>query len=129
MARTAPTALLAAVARLVTPTVRAVAVSSPTAWRTDPDPYAVVGPVSPHAPDLRGDGRTLVAATLVQIDLWEPAAVASDARLVALEEAVDGRYVDLGFRGALESTLLIPDPDTDEVRHALTVRYRLPLDT
>lgn len=125
-ARIAPAALLAAVARLADPTVRAVAISAPTSWRNDAAPYAVVRPVSPHAPALRGDGRTLEADTLVQLDLWETPGTTDDARLVALEDAIDGQATDTGHVGHLEGTLLVPEPDTDELHHALTIRYRLP---
>ena len=123
----APISILASVARHVQATtgIRASARRAPLAWRdgTDPGPYVVVTQVSPFAPALRGDGVTLRDVGTVQASLWEAETAQDDARLESLLDALDGSMIDLDLVGTVLETSLVPDEDTTQVHHALTVRY------
>lgn len=81
--------------------------------------------------------RADAAAELVQVDLWQRARhpaghpqagkVAEDPQLVrALQRALRSFPLDaaptLTFRGYLEGSVRLPDPDANLVHHALTVR-------
>lgn len=122
---------LAAVANPVVPAggpaqLRAVVDRAPVEWRTDGFHYLTVTHVSPIAPDLTGDGEAITDATEIQVSLWETRELEDEARIEAVVAALD--RVAIGgrpLRGRVVGTLRLPDPDTDLIQHATTVRYPL----
>lgn len=122
-----PMEILAAVAERVTAAtaLRAVAGRALTSWRDDVDPYVVVTDVSGRAPALRGDGVTIADGGLVQASLFESADDEDGARLEALVAAVDGYALPgQSYRGVVESVVRLAADGTDNVQHAVTIRYR-----
>lgn len=128
---TAPLWLLERVAAYVTAEtgIRAVARRAPISWREQSDPgrYAVVSQVSPTSPALRGDDRVIREAAQVQVSLWETpaqAAAGTDGDVVGgLIDALEGGPVAPGVIGRNVETLIVPEPDSDDVHHVLTVTY------
>lgn len=93
-------------------------------WLLDDGAYAIVTAVSPPAPVLRGDGRTLTRTTSAQVALVESEQAEDPALAEAVAAALDGVTVD-GYRGVVLGAVRLPDPDTDEIRHAIEIRYPL----
>jgi hypothetical protein len=130
MGQISPLALLEAVARNVSAFgIRATSRRAPVAWREQSDPgrYAVVSHVAPWAAALRGDDRPIAEATLVQISIWETPAQAAESTdagtLSALVDHLETVPTDLGIRARNLETLLVPEPDTDDVHTAITATY------
>jgi hypothetical protein len=118
--------LLESVARAVGAAgIRAVAYRAPLSWRdhSDVGPYVVVTHVSPWAPSVRGDDRTLWAVTSVQASLWVPAGFDAGPLLTALEGALDGVRLDVGVVGRNLEMLEVPEPDSTDRHYAATVSY------
>lgn len=106
--------------------LRAVVDRAPAEWRTDGFHYVTVTQVSPIAPDLEGDGVPLADAGSVQVSLWETRAGEDEDRIDAIVAALDRVAVGgRALRGRVTGTLRLPDPDTDLIQHATTVRYPL----
>jgi hypothetical protein len=127
---TDPRALLEAIAAQVTTFgIRAVAGRAPLAWRDQSDPgrYAVVTHVAPFAPALRGDAATIRDTTQVDISVWETpaqAATSTDAGTIGdLVDELEGAANALGIRALSTSTLVIPEPDSDDVHTSITATY------
>ena len=129
MTMTAPRDLLADVAvHVQTGTgIRTVVDRAPVEWRTDGAAYVTVTLVTPVAPDLAGDGTTLVDAAAVQVSLWETRDDETPARTVALAGTLDAVALDgRPMYGRVSSVVRMTDPGTDLIQHATTVRYPLP---
>ena len=129
MTVTLPRDLLAAVAVqvLASTAIRTVVDRAPVEWRTDGSAYCTVTQVSEIAPALVGDGVALADRSSVQVSLWETRAEETPARIAAVVAAVDGVALQgHGMFGRVAGIVRIPDPDTDLIQHAATVRYPLP---
>lgn len=124
----APRTLLAGVAERVTDETGLVA-SADRAPLNAAVPYVTVRQVSPHAPELSGDNATLAEATLVQASLFETRDGEDPARVAALVTALDGAKIATvtgGYSGRVQAVARLPDPETDVIHHAVTLRYVLP---
>ncbi len=124
---TVPLAVLASAARKIQADtgIRAASRRAPLSWRDDPagGAYIVTTHVSPLAPALRGDGTTIREDLSIQASLWETEGDTDDARLEGLIVALDGTWLDIGIRGTVVETLLVPDEEAAAIHHAVTVRY------
>lgn len=92
-------------------------------------PYVTFTDPLSLVPDLSGDGAVLMRERQVSFDLWQKVREEDDQLLVALADAVDGVWVDLGdgrkaVRTRMTSLQRLSDPDALVVHHALTLTVK-----
>lgn len=121
----APDELLAAVAVRITAETDLPA-SSDRAPIGAAVPYATVTSVTGPRPTLAGDNTAQAYTALVQVSLWQAPGAVSGPLLRELVAALDNVALPgHPYRGRLVSIDPIPEPESDVVHHALTLRYAL----
>lgn len=92
----------------------------------EPLPHAVVLDAIAVAPALAGDGRAMFWGHLVQVDLWEDAAVASQVTSDAVVAALNGVPINGSLRLKVESANRVYEPDQRLAHVVIQVRARRP---
>jgi hypothetical protein len=75
-----------------------------------------------QTPALSGDSRTSAWGHIAQLDLWEDAAVASEATRDAVIEALDGARIAGAFHLQVTAADRLYDPDRRLAHTAITLR-------
>lgn len=122
-----PEALASAVAVALhagDPPLRSIVDRVEPSWSLE-DPeghYVIVRPVT-LAPGLRGDGRRISDAQLVQVDLYQLRGAEVPARAAAIVALDGAKLPGLAYRVRLQSMDRVEDPaDPTAIRHLATLR-------
>lgn len=85
-------------------------------------PHAVVLDGITQTAELSGDARTMAWNHVLQVDLWEDAAVATQASRDEVVHALDGAVLAGSFRLRVSSADRVYDPDRRLAHTAITLR-------
>lgn len=92
----------------------------------EPLPHAVVLDAISVTPALAGDGRAMYWGQLVQVDLWEDAAAASQVTSDAVVSVLNGVPISGSLRLKVESANRVYEGDRRLAHTVIQVRARRP---
>lgn len=92
----------------------------------EPLPHTVILDGISQTPELLGDARVLWWRHLLQLDLWEDAAVATQSTRDAVVNVLDGVDITGSFRLRVESANRVYDPDRRLSHTVITLAARRP---